>query len=222
MPQGEHMVAAGLARDARILACLAREPMTVQQISAAINTCRSSVGMALKRMNEGARKVFICGHTERRKGRPQPIWSAGNMPNVEFVPNARPAPKISAAQRRQQILDLLRRRPQTVAELAESMHIVRARVVKYLGELRNAQPRQVHIAKFLHPSKFGRGGTWVPVYAIGNKPDAVLVIETPAQRHARLSLDLAYREDRRKERKVRYQIERLRKKPNHWASALGV
>lgn len=217
-------------REKAILDALRAKPMTTQQIADAIGASNSSVAIYLRRLLESVpAKVYVSRYEPnlgKYAGRPAPIYSAGNKKSVEFVPLSCPVPKISSAERRAKILELLEAQPMTVNQLAVKMFIVRGTVSKHMTALRNAAERQVYIKSWDHPSKVaeeGKGGDWAPVYAVGDKKDKPKPKqETPSQRHKRLSKDQSYVLQRRLKRRLRYNVEKLRGKPQGIFAALGL
>lgn len=222
------MTAIGRQRVDSILAALKRQAMTLSQLAAALNLGESNAWMYVRKLRKAEpRRVYISGYktnTGFGAGRPAPIFSAGNRPDVEFVPNNRPTRKTSAAERRDKVMELLTEKPRTSRELGECMHVVRATALIYVTQLR--RENKIYVKRWKHPSTVNEeaiGGAWSPVYAVGNKPDKPQpVAETSAQRHARRKLDPAYVADARKRRKQQYMREKVLKKPQGIFAALGL
>lgn len=212
----------GMAQCDRIVAHLQQGPESADRMCAALGLLYSNLWRYIKRLR-AEKRIHISGW-EPRQGRPAPIYSAGDRPDVEFVPLRRPVPKISAAQRRVKIIELLTTKPRTSMKLAEAMHVGRDGVLRYLTEMR--RERAVYVARWQHPNKTrgaGLGGRWSPVYAVGNKPDAPMPPkETSKQRHDRLSKDSAYVARCVRKRKARHTVERHLKKPQGIFAALGL
>lgn len=225
MPRGFHSKQQGELAKQRILEALTGKRLRVVEIVQATGICRSGIAKHLLALHAEPKQIFICGFDPKTKGRPAPIWTAGNQPDVEFVPNTRPTRKTTAAERRDQVLAELKRKPRCARELADDIHVVTGTVVRYITALRRPENRQLFIIRWNHPSKVcktGEGGDWAPVYAVGTREDVPKPTETPSERHHRLMKDDAYREQRRSARRVYYQLEKARKRPNNWASALGL
>lgn len=66
--------------------------------------------------------------------------------------------------------DVLRALPATSSEVCTKIELSKDRVVVIIRELRDAG--KIYVDHYVPP--IGRGGPWKPVYARGNKPDAVL------------------------------------------------
>jgi hypothetical protein len=218
----------GKLQEERIIASLFVAPKTVEQLASALGKCPSGIALYLKRMR-AERRVFICSH-EKRNGSPAKIWAVGDRADVEYVPLDRPTPKISAAQRRAQVLRLLKEQPRTIRQLAPLMHTVYETAGRYVGQMRKGANRQIYILTWRHPRETNPnstyGGDWAPVYAVGNEPDAPKPArETSKERHARAHKDKEYRKARNAQRRTRYQQDKLVKNhikagPQTWISAL--
>jgi hypothetical protein len=218
----------GKLQEARIISRLSTKPQTVEQLASALGKCPSGIALYLKRMR-AEHRVFVCGH-EPRHGSPAKVWAVGDRPDVEYVPIDRPTPKISAAQRREQVIALLTEKPRTIRQLAPAMHVVYETAGRYVGQLHKGPNRQVYIQAWRHPRDLNpensRGGDWAPVYAVGDKPDAQKPArESSKERHARMHKDREYRRARNAQRRARYQQDKLVKQhikagPQTWLSAL--
>lgn len=215
----------------RVLNSLSGARMTVAQIAQELGISASSVALHIAALRRSPKQIYICGHDGKagkpvHGGCPAPIWTAGSKPDAEFVPLRSPSPKITSYQRQEQIIAILKRGPRTTAQLSEVMHIVRAKVNDHLRKLRVDGNKRIYIKHWNHPAlvaRPGTGGDWAPVYAIGDKPDAPKPKkETSKDRHRRLMQDPVYREDRKKGARKRYQITKLRKKPQGIFAALGL
>jgi DNA-binding transcriptional ArsR family regulator len=150
----------------RILAAIAKEPLTGQQLSARLYLAQTSVDRFMRRLlDEKPRRLHICGHYEKGLKTPARIFKAGPGKDAVYVlKRKRPRPK-KADGRRARILTLLAL-PQTAAQLAERLEMSRSRVTVYLRDLRQAE--KIHITGSIPPA-----GTGIPapVYALGNLPD---------------------------------------------------
>lgn len=212
----------GRQRMDKIIAALQSKPMGVVELAEVLGMGKSNVWVYLDKMRNGTpKRVFISGyrkHAEARAGQPAPIYSAGSKPDFEYVPNNRPTPKTSAAQRREQMIALLRKSPMTAQQLGDEMHIVKARALMYVGQMK--RENAVYISRWLRPEG---AGAWAPVYALGNRPDKPTPKgETSGQRHARLMRNPEHAEEERARRRRRYAVERLRGKPQSIFAALGL
>lgn len=223
MPRGQKNMEIGQRRAQAILDLLASGPMSRQQLSRALAAASSSIAMHLERLH-AAKRIHVCGHIPNHMGMPATLWALGNLPDVEYVPLSRPMPKTSAAERREQVLRALGKKPRTSLQLAESIHVVKKTASVYIAQLR--RDKRLYIVKWiaggtLYPDS--RASSWVPVYGVGNEPDAPTPKrETRAARHARLSKDSAFRQAERQRARVYYLIKRAKKKPQTIFSALGL
>jgi hypothetical protein len=212
------------SQERRIVESLEAGAKTMHQLCAALGLKGGAISGYLRHLRQAPRRVYVCGH-EPRHGRAASIFAAGDKPDVEFVPLARPAPKVSAAQRRQQVLELLVEKPRSRAELAECMHLVTEAAGRYVTELRRPECRQLYIVDWRHPSELHQsnlGGDWTPVYAVGTKPDKKKPVEGRRARHARLQKDPEYRHARNVKRRARYAVEKHTKKKQGIFAALGL
>jgi len=212
------------SQEQRILEALTDRVQTMDQLIETIGLKRAAISGYLRHLRQEPRRVYVCGH-EPRLGRAASIFAVGDKPDVEFVPLARPAPKKSAAERRQQVLDLLAEKPRTRAELAQCMHLVTEGAGRYVTALRRPENRQLYIIDWRHPSEVHQsnaGGDWTPVYAVGTKPDKRKPVEGKRARHARLQKDPEYRHARNVKRRARYAIEKHTKKKQGIFAALGL
>lgn len=230
MPRGEHKVAEGDAREKSILASLKRGDKTAEGIAEDIGASRSTVAMYLKRFHGSEPKqAYVSGHQLKGRGRPAPVWSIGDLPDVEYIPLECPTPKKkpTAEDRRNQVLAILRKKPGTCFEIGDGMWVVHEVANKYIKQLRDATPRQVFILKWLSPRETHpdnpRASSWTPVYAFGDKQDAPAPKkETSAERYARLKTSAEFRRRMKAKRKVEYAIYKAKKKRNGIFAALGL
>lgn len=206
----------------KIVAALQHKPMGIVELAEVLGMGKSNVWVYLNKMRKGSpKRIFISGYVKKQDataGQPAPVYSAGSKPDFEYVPNNRPTPKTSAAQRREQMTALLRKSPMTAQQLGDQMHIVKARALMYLGEMK--RENAIYISRWLRPEG---AGAWAPVYALGNRADKPSSKgETSGQRHARLMRDPEHAEEERARRRRRYAVERLRGKPQGIFAALGL
>lgn len=225
MPKGQKRHALGNSRKQAILNLLESGPMTRKQIADALNGASSSVAAHLAALNE-AGKVYICNHIPNHMGMPAAVWGLGNKPNVEYVPKCLPATKTSAEERRQQILKLLKEKPRSAQQLVGSIHVVKKTISVYIAQLRRPDSRKLYIIRWLAPGVAypgARAASWVPVYAVGDKPDAQKPKrETKAERYARQKQSEKFLEAERRRARIYYVVKKTRKKPNGIFGALGI
>lgn len=223
MPRGQKNSELGQRRAQAILDLLASGPMSRQQLSKALAAAGSSIAMHLERLHDDKR-IHICGHIPNHMGMPATLWGIGNLPDVEYVPQSRPVPKTSAAERCEQVFQALAQQPRTSQQLAEAIHVVKKTASVYIAQLR--RDKRLYILKWLAPGiayPDARASSWVPVYAVGNHKDAPTPKrETRAARHARLSKDRDFREAERRRARVDYLVKKAKKKKQNIFSALGL
>lgn len=224
MPRANSQKEIGLMREQQILSSLRESPKTNAQLCEATGLRRASIALYLVRLHAEPKRAYISGHIMRSHGSPAPVWSAGDKPDVEYVPQSYPMPKTSAAERREQVLSLLTSRHMSMRQLADKMYVTPATAGRYVTKLR--RNGEVYVCRWIAPYNAypgTRAATWVPVYAVGNKPDVPMPKqESSSARHARLHAHEGYREERNKKRRLRYQVEKTRKKPNTIFAALGL
>lgn len=218
--------AKGMRRDQSIIDELARKPQTTADLAEILGCCASNVSVCIMRlMKESPRRIHISGHKSnvgKWAGRPAAIYSAGDAPDVEFVPLNISTRKQSAEDRQNKTIELLKKKRMTSTELSNAMYLTRATILNHLSALKKTG--KVYIAYYRHPKEVNpdcRGGAWSPVYAVGNKEDAPAPKQkTSAERHAEMYQSPAYREQEKKRRRLRYLVEKSRKKPNTIFGAL--
>lgn len=226
MRRGENMQAKGILRKQVILDLLKTGPKTRKQIVDALGAGSSSISAHLVQLHEAPKRIYVCGHEPNHQGMPAKVWALGDKPDVEYVPNERPAAKTSAEERRQQVLTLLREQPRSAQQLVGAIHVVKKTISIYIAQLRDPENRKLFIVKWLpageaYPDK--RASAWVPVYAVGSKPDAPMPApETKAARYARMKLSKEFCEGERRRAKIYYTVKKARKKPQGIFAALGI
>lgn len=223
MPRVNRQKEIGLLRERQIIASLYNSPKTNAKLCAAVGLGRASVALYLVRLHDEPRQAYIIGH-EMRNGSPAPVWAAGDSPDVEYVPQSRPTPKTSAEERIQQVLSLLTSRRMTMRQLASKMYVTQATAGRYVTKLR--RDGKVYVYRWIAPYNAypgTRAATWIPVYAVGDNLDMPMPKqESSSARHARLHAHEGYRDERNEKRRLRYQVEKTRKKPNTIFAALGL
>jgi predicted ArsR family transcriptional regulator len=197
----------------RILAALKDGPLTAKQLGEKVHLSRSGITIYLSAMQEETpRLVRIVGYFPSPTGqRPAPMYGLGSKPDAKYVRTRAPKGKVTAADRKKQILKLLAAKQMTGAEVNDEVGLKRARI--YVLEL--YAEGSVHIAGWQQrPS----GGSPAPVYAAGSASDAPrpttqTVHEKCARAWAKLKAD-PHRHG------LHLKRNRLRKNPQTWLSAL--
>lgn len=215
----------GRQKDRELVDMLRRQPMTISEIAKIVGLTVSAVTYRVTRLRDTKpKRVYIkefrsnCGIYA---GRPAPVYAAGFLPDVEFVPLRRPTPKTSGAQRCEQIIAMLLSGPKSSMQMAKKIHLSRDAVLRYVTEMR--REGRIYISRWVHPNELckGRGGSYTPVYAVGNKKDKPKPRkESSAARNARKRKDPEYVEAERKRAAMRRSKLRLCKTPQNIFSAL--
>lgn len=197
----------------RILNALKDGPLTAKQLGERLYLSRSGITIHLSDMKaETPRLVRIAGYYPSSSGqRAAPMYGLGSKPDAKYVRTRAPKGKVTAADRKKQILKLLAAKKLTAAEVNDEVRLKRARI--YVLEL--YAEGSLHISGWQQrPS----GGSPAPVYAAGSSLDAPrprtqTVREKCARAWAKLKAD-PHRHG------LHLKRNRLRKKPQTWLSAL--
>jgi hypothetical protein len=197
----------------RILAALKSGPLTAKQLGEKLHLSRSGITIYLKAMKEQApRLVRVAGFYPSASGqRAAPMYGLGDKPDAKYVRTRAPKGLATAADRKTQIVKVLRTKRLTAAELNDEVGLKRARI--YVIEL-HAEKR-VHIAGW---KKRDTGGSPAPIYAAGRGPDA----PRPATQTVHEKCARAWRKLKADPHRhgLHLQRNRLRKRPQTWLSAL--
>lgn len=199
----------GERQEARILAVLESGPKTMRQLAEQLSLSVDSVIIYINRLRGAPKRIYACALEPNGRTKPAQVFALGDLPCVVM------GQKVGERQ-----LVLLRhwlKAPRTVAELELLMDLSRVSVTNYLAELRNAKPKQAYIKE--HRQVAGQGAQR-PVYALGNKPDAVARRKTSAEVWA--SLDAEQRELKRRQQRTYEAVCRARRTPQTPFSALFV
>lgn len=197
----------------RILAAIASEPLTAQQLADRLHLTRDGINLILAGMRaEKPRLVHVAGHTPNPNGgRPAPMYRPGDKKDAQYVKTRAPKGRVTLEQQLERILKMIAAEPMTAVAVTERMGLKRARL--YVTDLHDQ--RKVHIHSWnQHPM----GGYPSPVYAVGNLPDAprpepMSTREKNARHWARLKADP-------QRHALHLQMQRVRRKPQTWFSAL--
>jgi predicted ArsR family transcriptional regulator len=197
----------------RILTALKNGPLTAKQLGEKLHLSRSGITIHLAAMRAQTRRlVRIAGYCPSPSGqRAAPMYGLGADTDAKYVRTRAPKGHVTAADRKGQILKLLRSKGMTAAGVVDELGLKRARI--YVFDLHSEG--SVHISGWQQrPS----GGSPAPIYAAGSGPDAVRpatqsVHEKCARAWARLKAD-PHRHG------LHLKRNRLRKNPQTWLSAL--
>lgn len=212
----------GAYQRGRILAAIANEPLTAQQLADKLHLTKDAINLHLKVMKEASpRLVHVSGHVYNPDGgRPAPQYRPGDGKDAVYVKTRSilQGRKEVVEQTFERVIALLQRKPMTAKELGDALDLAPARARWYINQLRTCEPKRVYIKRF-SPNFAGYPA---PVYAVGNKPDAVYTPKTRRQVHQEAMLDPDRRQRIQARTKLRHFIESKRKKPNGIFGALGI
>lgn len=198
----------GERQEARILAAIAGNDMTMRQLAERLSLSVDTVIIYINRLRAAPKRVYACGFSPNGYAKPSQIFALGDLPCVVFGQGI--------GERHRVLLKHWLKTPRTGAELELLMGLSRVSVMNYLADLRDAKPvRLVYIKE--HRQVSGQGAQR-PVYALGNKPDAVARRKTSAEVWA--SMDAEQREFKRRQQRTYEAVCRARKKPQNPFSAL--
>jgi DNA-binding CsgD family transcriptional regulator len=206
----------GERQEQRIIECLMAGPKTVTTLAALLAMSRCNAEIYMRRMHK-ADRIHIATY-EKRTGRPAPVWAVGQKTDAEYVPNRRPSPVRTVAERVEQVKELLKA-GHTSRELAEKLCVTRGRAQHYVQLLRKAGNVSVRIIGWRHP---GHRGDLAPIYRIGCGEDAPKPRETRAQRYAKEKANPEKYERILRKRRVRHLVDMAKKRPNGIFGALGI
>lgn len=195
---------------ARILAAIADKAMTAMELAQMLHMSRDHAHEYLRKMKaDGLVHVasFICNH---QGGRAAPCWKAGREKDAVYV-KTRAGRGDVQAMRGEQIKKALRGHMLSVSDISLRLHLHPAYVRRYIRKLRDA--KEIRIAGWGRPP----AGGFLPLYGIGSAPD---VPKAPVDPQIR-KREYYYRHKERLNN-IRTMRNRLRRKPNTWASALGL
>jgi biotin operon repressor len=200
----------GERQEARILAVLAERPMTSRQLAEKLSLSVDSIIIYVNHLRTSPRRIYACGFAPNGYAKPSQVFALGDLPCVVFGQ--------SIGDRHRVLLQYWLKTPRSGAELELLMGLSRVSVMNYLADLRDAKPAKlVHIKE--HRQVAGQGAQR-PVYALGNKPDAVARRRTSAEIWA--GLDAEQREHKRRQQRTYEAVCRARKRPQNPFSALFV
>lgn len=220
MGRGDNNKIRAASHEARILDILASEPMTLRQLADKLGLSLDSLYIYRNRLSSAPKRIYVSGYSDTG-ARPAPLYAAGDLPDVEYVPARKPKlAEDRKTKQRNRLLELLKNDGEQTAEQAGirlSLSTSRARF--YINELRTSSLKQAYIKRWQHP---GKRGDLAPVYALGNRPDAPKPRTTRAQRYKQEKSDQDKYDHILDQRRTRYALKRASSKPRSWAYALGL
>ena len=192
-------VGRGQRNETRVAALLVDNQLSNQQIADALHMSRDSAIIYTRRLRARTpKRVYLSGWRNAPKGKPAPLFTAGDLPDVEYVTTRkRKLPDRVQLQRAR--IKVALAEPKTANQLAVAISRSISRTHKYLQMLR--ADGLVYILD--HAAPDGRGDQ-APIYALGNLPDAVKHRQTRAERHQKEQADPSRKFNIGASRRARY------------------
>lgn len=192
-------VGRGLRNEARITALLTGQQLSNQQIADTLSMCRDSAIIYTRRLRDCTpKRIYLSGWLHAPKGKPAPLFTAGDLPDLEYVPTRKRKLHDRVQVQIKRITAALAK-PKTAIQLAEAISRSLSRTHKYLTMLRD--DRKVYIADWQHP---GKRGDLAPIYALGKLPDVPKPQQSRADRYQKEISDPSRRFRMETARRARY------------------
>jgi predicted ArsR family transcriptional regulator len=218
MTKGEPQKQRGERHRARMLELMEAEAQSVLELAQALRITPKAIYDHLNRLMASPRRVYVAGHRKGERGRPQPLYKAGDLPDAEYVTCRKPKlPEPIVITQTARIVALLAEEPRTSAQISEAISRSTSRVNKYLSELRAEGRKQVYIAGWQHP---GKRGDLAPIYALGDLQDAPKPHESRADRYRKEVATHELRSRKNAKRRATEMAKRTRIDPQNPFSAL--
>lgn len=208
----------------RILAAIATEPLTAQELADRLHLTRDGINIHLKAMkNAEPRQVHVASYDRNvQGGRPAPRYRPGDAKDAVYEPSRTPKRHLQVGKQLAKIKKLLRAKPMSATQLGQALATSPGWARNLVARLRAA--KQVYIGGW---QSFGSG--IAPLYALGAREDVPRPPIDPKNAYARLKRrretdDHArevYERDLRR-RAVNSKIKKLKAKPQGIFAALGV
>lgn len=160
----------GLRQLDRIVDLIAVEPMSAEQLADTMQCSRGNIVIYLRRLKAAEPpRVHVYDHAPPidRGGRPRPIYAAGDHPDEVYEAKRKPTLTFNRMDRVIGLLLAALVEPMTAQDLAVAINRSKSRTLKYLKTLREADVKQVYIAKW---SEAEAQGDIAPLYMAGNRP----------------------------------------------------
>lgn len=199
----------------RILAAIASEPLTAQQLADRLHLSRDMILRHLAMlMAEVPRRLHVAGF-ETTIARPAPKYGPGDLPDAVYVPTRAPTRQNEVDEQTERAAAELKACPMTTSQLADKLGLSVSRTRFYVATLR--ADGKAYIKAWNAPPC---GGDLAPVYGLGNRPDKPKARKTGAQRYRELKADPEKHERNLAKRRVLYRIRKSTRAPQTWCSAL--
>lgn len=161
----------GAYQIARVLAALVK-PMTIPQLAPVLHLSEDGVRRYIKRLC-AVKQIRVSGWQQTSTGRVAPIYGIGGAPDAVYG-------EALADRREACILAHLAECPHTAQQLAVKMDRCVTHICNLMVLLRGQ--KRIHVTSYVEPE--GRG-SFTPVYALGDKPDAPMVKKPTRARYKR-------------------------------------
>lgn len=201
----------------RLLFACSIAPQSAKAIAAALNIDLSGISTYTAKLMASPRRLYIADYQRSVRGRPAPLYMAGDLPDAEFVRSRKTRLTVDRVTKRIEMIVAALTTPMTGKQLAKQVHLSTPRAVFYLSMLR--AEKKVYIAGWEHP---GGRGDLAPIYALGNRRDAKKPVQTRKARYKAEMKDEARRERIQALRKANTNIAAAVRVQSTWLSALGV
>lgn len=205
----------------RILAAIAAEALTAQELADKLHLSRDGINIHLKAMKAAKpRQVHVASWVYNRKGgRPAPRYRPGDEPDAVYQAKRTPTRHLQIDWQLAKIKKLLRS-PMTATQLSLALGVSSNWTRSLLARLR--AEKQVRIAGWQSLS-----AGIAPLYGLGSQDDVPRPPVDPKQAYARLKQRRATDDHARdvherdlKRRQIKSRIAKLRGKPQAWFAAL--
>jgi predicted ArsR family transcriptional regulator len=206
----------------RILAAIATEALTAQQLADKLHLTRDAINIHLKAMKTATpRAVHISGLAScSRGGRPAPRYSPGDKPDAVYTSSRAPTRHLKIEQNFAATLKALRATSMTSAQLGEVLGVSANWARHFVAKLR--EEHRVYISGWI-PMRAGIA----PTYTLGDREDVPRPVCDKKAAYMRLKerrktdpdAQERYERDLRR-RAIKDRIAKLKTKPQPWFAAL--
>lgn len=206
----------------RILAALAADTLTAQELADKLHLTRDGINLHLKAMKEAMPKLVHIASYDRNTqgGRPAPRYRPGDKKDAIYQASRTPTRHLKIDQNFAATKKALRTTSMTSAQLGEVLGVTANWARHFVARLR--EERQVYISGWI-PLRAGIA----PLYTLGNREDVPRPVCDKKKAYKRLKerreTDPAVREQYErdlKRRAIKSRIAKLKVKPPLWFAAL--
>lgn len=211
----------GAYQRGRILAAIATEALTAQQLADRLHLTRDGINIHLKSMKEAApRLIHVASYVYNPKGgRPAPQYRPGDQKDAEYVPSCAPTRHLQTPNHKAHIMRLLEQKKRTILQLSDALDLSHQWTRHLISELR--EEGRVHIGAWQRQS-----AGIAPLYAVGSKADKPMPKHTKTEWQRlkdRINANPESREkyeNSKKRRQLKERIKRMHATPQSWFAAL--